>query len=329
MVGSGSIEKGEVIVVRPLRPDFTNTYHHVVVRGLNSLPIFDSQRKRETFLTIIQQTRQTHDLRMYAFGFLDNHWHVFVRRVDIPMARFFQTVKSRYTTWYNNQFDRKGTLYDGRYFSSIVEAEAYFHTVWRYVQHQGVQAGLYNRAEEDPGSTAGLYAGVDGSYGWIDWQEALRTLDVPVSGIGPELGNWIREQKERDRLPVRRVRDQSFVATDEYVEKYMQIRKSEVRKKDREATPLSWEQLHEGVEDLFGVSRDRITRSTKKRDLHRVRAGLAYAGRRYGHRSTGEIAEHLNVSDTTVSRMIRKVQENMPEVKQRWDQWIEIGNRGV
>ncbi|MFB6346403.1 MAG: transposase [bacterium] len=148
-------------MARVHRPDYEGTYHHVVIRGVDGLPIFDTDTKRKTFLNMIQDTRRTHDIQLFAFGFLNNHWHGFLRRAQRAMSRFVQTVKSRYTVWYNNEYGRTGTLYDGRYHSSIVESDSYFQMVWHYVQTQGVKAGLYEDPVEDPGSTARLYAGED------------------------------------------------------------------------------------------------------------------------------------------------------------------------
>ncbi|MGM0381556.1 MAG: transposase [bacterium] len=311
-------------MVRPLRPDYVNTCHHVVVRGVDGLPIFDSPQKRDKFLCIIQETRQFHDLRIYAFGFMNNHWHAFVRRVGIAMARFFQTVKSRYTMWYNKIYRRTGTLYDSRYFSSIVEAESYFQMVWHYVQNQGVKAGDYKTALEDPGSTAGWYSGVNDNYGWIDWEEALEMLNIPRETLGEDLALKMQKMASPDKLPRRLERDQYFIASDQYVGKYMQIRKKKVRSKPRKESPLSWEKLSEGAEELFGYGAETILSPTKERQISRVRAGLAYAARRYGHKPTREIADKLGVSNPTISRMIKRVCEKHLSIKTEWDDWVRI-----
>ncbi len=100
--------------------------------------------------------------------FLNNHWHAFVRRVKQPLSDFFQVVKSQYLKWYNRKEDWSGTLYGGRYYSALLVKESYFQRVWVYVQHQGVETGLYERPEEDPGSIARLYSGMDRRYNWID-----------------------------------------------------------------------------------------------------------------------------------------------------------------
>lgn len=314
---------------RPRRPDYENTYHHVVIRGVNGLPIFDVGKKRKIFIDYLRDKRSEHDLRIYAFGFLHNHWHAFVRRADDSISRFFQSVKSRYTKWYNQQHDRDGTLYGSRFYSALVDEDAYFHRVWLYVQRQGVAAGLYERPEDDPGSTAALYAGEEDRYGWIDWEEVLETLDVPTNTLGLDLELMSKSDASED-LPVRREREQYFVADDPFIEQYMQIRRSDVRERERGETPLSWDTLYSIVDDVFGFSVDVIREPTKKQPLNRYRAGLAYAARRYGHKSCAEIANELNVSSSTVSRMEQKIRNEYDEVRTIWDRTIQKNeNTGV
>lgn len=309
-------------MARPLRPDYTDTYHHVVIRGVNGLPIFDVRKKRNQFLDYLREEREDHDLRVYAFGFLSNHWHVFVRRVEQSLSKFFQNVKSRYTRWYNQKYHREGTLYGSRFYSALVDSESYFQRVWLYVQRQGVAAGLYNRSEEDPGSTAGLYAGVHDEYDWIDWEEALETLDVPTNTLRLDVRQFADKDADED-LPIRRERDQNFVADDAFIEKYMQIRRSEVREKDRHESPVSWETLYAIVRRHFGLKSPEIRKPTKKQPVNRYRAGLAYAARKYGHKSCAEVADELNVTDSTVSRMVEKVQNKFDDLRSRWDRWMQ------
>ncbi len=309
-------------MARPFRADYTNTFHHVVIRGLDGLSIFDKPEKRNKFLKIIIESRKKHDLKIYAFGFLNTHWHGFVRRRDITMSRFFQAVKSRYANWYNKKYSRTGPLYDGRYFSSIVESDSYFSMVWSYVQNQGVKAGLYKNPVHDPGSTAGLYAGVHNDYEWIDWKEAIGILDIPINNGNRKMEKWLEEQAFPEKLPKRKKRNQYFIASDKYIEKYMQIRKHEVRKRSRSKTPVNWDMLLKGAEVLHDCKPEVVLKPSKRPRIHSCRAGIAYAAHRYGHKTIGEISKKLNFSDATVSRMIHKIIRNNSNISILWDKFI-------
>ena len=150
------------------RPDYTHTYHHVVVRGVDGLPIFDQAGKKQRYIDLMKDARETHDISVYAIAFLDNHVHQFIRRNRQSMGLFYRRVNGRYGSWYNQTHKRTGALYDGRYFSTLVDSEAYFQAVWRYVHHQGVKAGLHKTVEADPWSSGGMYLGTSKRFAWSD-----------------------------------------------------------------------------------------------------------------------------------------------------------------
>ncbi len=60
------------------RPNFTSTYHHVVVRGVDGLPIFDTDQKKQKYINLMIEGRKEHDLSVYAVGFLNSHVHQYV-----------------------------------------------------------------------------------------------------------------------------------------------------------------------------------------------------------------------------------------------------------
>lgn len=314
---------------RPRRPDFTHTYHHVVIRGINGLRLFNTEAKREYFLSIMRSVRMEHDLSVYAMGFLDNHLHLFVRRNSHSLGRFFQRLKGRYTQWYNDKFDRKGTLYDGRYYSSLVDSETYFQTMWEYVQRQGVAAGLFDSPLDDPWSTARLYAGIDERFDWIDWEEAFEELDVPADDRRPTWQDESASEWLKDGPPVNRHRDQNFIAEDAFVEKYMQIRKQATRSHRRNESPMTWETIMNRAELFSGFDRDALLRNTKERTVNKFRCLLAWAGRAFCHKSVEEIAQRMNVTAATVSKMIKRAREKYQTELQDWEKLLKNENINV
>ncbi|MFB6355145.1 MAG: transposase, partial [bacterium] len=166
---------------RKPRPDYTHTYHHIVVRGVDGLYIFDSDKKKSQYVEIMKDAHQSHDISIFAVGFQDNHVHQFVRRNNDEMGRYYRRVNGRYSQWYNQNFDRTGTLYDSRYFSVLIDSDAYFSCIWRYVHNQRVQSGQYESPENDPWSSAGTYLGRNERFSWIDWEEGIEELGVEYS----------------------------------------------------------------------------------------------------------------------------------------------------
>lgn len=308
-------------MARRPRPDYTHTYHHVVVRGVDGLAIFDSDGKKQHYVDLMKDVHASHDLSVYALGFLHNHVHHFVRRNEQKMGQFYRRLNGRYSQWYNRRFDRTGTLYDGRYFSVLVDSDAYFHSLWRYVHHQGVRAGLYDRPEQDPWSSAGIYRGTSGRFDWIDWEEAVETLGVSSeAAVSALLDRTGRDQSWwEDGPPYRLERGQRFLGDREFVERHMQIRRERVRRSPRRESPYPWSTLIEVARDLSGLQEAELLEPSQKSPRVRHRSGLAYAARRYGHRALKEIADRLSVTPGGVSRMIRRVKEKDPDLQEAWD----------
>lgn len=313
------------------RPDYEHTYHHVVVRGVDGLPIFDSHKKKQRYVDLMVDVRESHDLSVYAVGFVSNHVHQFIRRNNQSMGVFYRRVNGRYARWYNWSYKRTGSLYDRRYYSTLVDSEAYFQAMWRYVHHQGVKAGLHETVSEDPWSSAGIYLGTSERFSWIDWREALDELDVRSGEDGSRIiGRKGAERAwyEEDQDPYEIHRDQRFLAREPYLEKFMQIRKHRVRQGTREETPVSWDTLVKVAQRLSGMSGDRLLEPSQESERVKHRSGLAYAGRRFGHLSLSEIADHLAVSQAAASIMIKRVKERYDDLRRRWNDELANGDGG-
>lgn len=312
-------------MARRPRPDYTHTYHHIIVRGVDGLAIFNTDRKKERYVALMKDVHESHDLSVYAIGFLDNHVHQFVRRNQDEMGKFYRRVNGRFSQWYNHTFDRTGTLYDGRYFSVLVDSDAYFHSLWRYVHHQGVQVGWYERPEEDPWSSAGVYLGTSTRFTWIDWREAVETLGV---GTGDPLKEMLtKEGKEaewyEDNPPYRLQRGQRFLGGPKFVEQYMQIRKEKVRASQRQESPYEWSTLIQTAREISGLSKRELLNPSKSPERVKHRSGLAYAGRRFGHMTLADMADELSVSPPAVSTMIHRIKNHYPDLKEAWHRKLE------
>ncbi|MFT6115625.1 MAG: putative transposase [Candidatus Azotimanducaceae bacterium] len=60
-----------------------------------------------------------------------------------------QTLGSLYVRYVNYGYYRTGTLFEGRYKSSVVQQEAYFLSCLRYIELNPVRAGVFHRMIED------------------------------------------------------------------------------------------------------------------------------------------------------------------------------------
>lgn len=64
---------------------------------------------------------------IHAFCIMPNHYHLLLSpRIDGGVSKFMKKLNMGYSKYFNEKYDRKGTLFEGRYKSIIVKHEAHF-----------------------------------------------------------------------------------------------------------------------------------------------------------------------------------------------------------
>ena len=79
---------------------------------------------------------------------MTNHVHLLLTPMQSDsVSRLMQSIGRRYVGYFNYAYARTGTLFEGRFRSSLVQDDEYFLTCLRYIELNPVRAGIVN----DPG----------------------------------------------------------------------------------------------------------------------------------------------------------------------------------
>jgi putative transposase len=85
---------------------------------------------------------------------MTNHVHLLATAGDEQgMSRLLQALGRRYVEYFNFTYGRTGTLWQGRYKSTLVDSDSYLLTVYRYIELNPVRACMVSRASEYPWSS--------------------------------------------------------------------------------------------------------------------------------------------------------------------------------
>lgn len=123
--------------------------HHIVQRGNNRQPIFVDDADRERFLTLLVQYANRHALPIHAFVLMPNHVHLLATPAEAgTLAAVMQGVGRSYVRWFNARHQRSGTLFEGRFRSSVVDTDRYALACSRYIELNPVRAGLVTSPAE-------------------------------------------------------------------------------------------------------------------------------------------------------------------------------------
>lgn len=117
--------------------------HHLIQRGNNRQPIFVDEADCVRFLDDLAALAPLHGLAIHAYVLMPNHVHLLVTPAESgTLARFMQALGRRYVRWFNARHRRTGTLWEGRYRSTVVDTERYLLACMRYIELNPVRAGL-------------------------------------------------------------------------------------------------------------------------------------------------------------------------------------------
>lgn len=127
---------------------------HAVIRGNDRQDIFRSQGDRVFFHRCLVEASRRHGAGIHAYVFMSNHIHL-VATASHPnsLARAIQSLGRRYVSYFNYLYSRTGTLWEGRFRSSLVETDRYLLACYRYVEMNPVRAGMVRAPADFPWSS--------------------------------------------------------------------------------------------------------------------------------------------------------------------------------
>ena len=121
-------------------PDFTQ---HLIQRGNDQAPCFLEDGDRRFYLKCLHDAGEKYHCEIHAYVLMTDHVHLLVTpRKARSVPRTMQALGRNYVRYFNSRYGRTGTLWRGRYKSSLVQDERYFLISSRYIEMKPVRAGL-------------------------------------------------------------------------------------------------------------------------------------------------------------------------------------------
>ena len=139
---------------RPQRLALGGQAHHLIQRGVNRQAIFFDDRDRIVFLEHLAGVLQAEDCVLHAYVLMTNHVHLMVTPARAEgIGRLMQALGRRYVGHVNRRHGRTGTLWEGRFKSTIVDAEDYVMACYRYIEANPLRARMVASAGDYPWSS--------------------------------------------------------------------------------------------------------------------------------------------------------------------------------
>ena len=122
---------------------------HIVQRGNNRDAIFFDESDYLAYLDWLKDALKRYDCQLHAYVLMTNHVHLLVTpNSQESISRMMQYVGRRYVPYINHKYNRTGTLWEGRYKSSLIQDEPYLLACMRYIELNPVRAGMVEMASD-------------------------------------------------------------------------------------------------------------------------------------------------------------------------------------
>lgn len=128
--------------------------HHVILRGNNRQEIFLDVADREFLLAVLAEESKQHGVDVHAYVLMSNHIHLLLTpQTDPALPRMMQALGRRYVRHFNQRHGRTGTLWEGRYRSTVLQSERHLLACMVYLDLNPVRAGMVSDPAEHPWSS--------------------------------------------------------------------------------------------------------------------------------------------------------------------------------
>lgn len=140
-------------------PDYP---HHVIQRGNNRQSIFTTAAHFEFFLVLLEAQARQCEVAVHAYVLMNNHFHLLATPLadNQGLPRMMQAVGRSYVRYFNDLTERSGTLWEGRYRSTLIQAEPYLLACQAYIDLNPVRAGIASEAADYHWSSHAHYVGL-------------------------------------------------------------------------------------------------------------------------------------------------------------------------
>ena len=125
------------------RLNLVDVPQHIVQVGHNNLPCFFDEQDYQFYLQSLKIAADQCRVEVHAYVLLPNMIQI-IGSPKLPRAisSMMQSLGRRYVQYVNHRYRRSGTLWAGRYKSSLIDSEAYLLTCYRYVELKPLVLGL-------------------------------------------------------------------------------------------------------------------------------------------------------------------------------------------
>lgn len=230
----------------------------------------------------------------HAYCLMNNHYHLIIETPNANLCKGMRQLNGVFTQASNRRHDQVGHLFQGRYKSIIVDADAYLLELTRYVALNPVRAGMVKDVSQWAWSSYRAMAGLEGVPAMLSVEPVLACFSPDESEAQQLFASFVAEGVNKQDL-WSELQHQIFLGHDDFVAKAQAQAKnlcldSNIPKVQQQAPAKSIKEIS---------------------DEHENRSDAIVAAYQTGVYSYSQIANYFNIHFTTVGRIVRSERKTL------------------
>jgi len=321
---------------RQARLDIPGALHHIMVRGINKVDIFDDDQDKTRFLERLGDLVTEGQCRVYAWVLMSNHVHILFKSGKHGISAVMRKLLTWYAQYYNRRHKRTGHLFENRYKSILCDEDNYLLALVRYIHLNPIRAGIVKTMEELDHYPWSGHRGIIGKAKcpWMDTQYVLvqfsdtrrkslheyrkfmkegvgqgQIRELTGGGLIRSRGGWSQVLAMRRRGQKEEF-DERILGGGDFVNNILkEAEDSHLRQLKAKRSGKTIEKLIEEECRKQGISPLELKGGGKRRKVSDTRAIIALRSRDELGLSAAEIARHVGVNTSGVTKAIERAEK--------------------
>ncbi|HSW58187.1 MAG TPA: transposase [Dehalococcoidales bacterium] len=135
-------------------------------------------KEKNKILRSLQLNNYSQHINLLAYTLMPNHFHFFLKQKSPDaIGKFMSSLCTRYSTYFNRKYNRTGALFQGVYKAVLIDNEAQYIHISRYIHHQAISA--YEDSPDQPSSYPEYIS--QRSTDWVHPEEIMALFPGPGS----------------------------------------------------------------------------------------------------------------------------------------------------
>jgi REP element-mobilizing transposase RayT len=179
------------------RIEYEGALYHVTDRGVEKREIFLDTSDYRQFISYLKRATERFNLLVHGFCLIPNHYHLECETPNANLSKFMQWLNTSYAVYFNRRYERVGHVFQGRYYSTLVQKERHLMELTRYIHLNPVRAGLVRTPEKYEWGSYRRYMGKAPELNWVETDWMLSQFGSTKGSARQAYRDFVSEGLER------------------------------------------------------------------------------------------------------------------------------------